>query len=96
MNQDLLNGLEQIRQILGLPIHVSSGLRCPIRNEEVRGVWDSLHLFGQAADVWTDGIDMDMIDRIAEIALSLGLGVIRYYGSRFIHIQIFPRDTIGD
>jgi zinc D-Ala-D-Ala carboxypeptidase len=42
--------LEKIRAILGVPMQVTSGYRCPALNTAVGGVADSAHLFGQAAD----------------------------------------------
>ena len=52
MNLSILaSGLEQIRSLLGYPIHVNSGYRCPELNKSVRGVPDSAHLSGFAADI---------------------------------------------
>ena len=45
-------GLEQVRALLGNnPIHISSGYRCSALNAAVRGVPDSAHLTGFAADI---------------------------------------------
>ena len=43
--------LEPIRQALGLPIHVNSGYRCPELNAAVKGVKNSQHMLGEAADI---------------------------------------------
>jgi hypothetical protein len=43
-------GLEYIRGILGGPLHIDSGYRCPELNRLVRGVPDSAHVTGYAAD----------------------------------------------
>lgn len=42
-----------------LPLFVTSGYRCPRLNEEVGGLPDSQHLYGQAADVMMGGIRND-------------------------------------
>ena len=42
--------LEEIRQILGAPIIVSSGYRCPALNKAVNGSKNSAHMLGLAAD----------------------------------------------
>lgn len=47
--------LEQVRALLGQPLTVSSGFRCPALNAAVGGVPDSAHLHGQAADILCPG-----------------------------------------
>jgi zinc D-Ala-D-Ala carboxypeptidase len=46
----LAQGLEKVRAILGAPMHIDSGYRCPSLNGIVRGVRTSAHLTGYAAD----------------------------------------------
>ena len=43
--------LEPLRQLLALPLHVTSGYRCPDLNRRVGGAPTSQHLRGQAADL---------------------------------------------
>ena len=43
--------LDPLRIFYGLPIHISSGFRCPILNRAVGGVANSQHLRGEAADI---------------------------------------------
>lgn len=43
-------GLEAVRQILGEPMHISSGYRSPALNRAVKGEPKSAHLYGYAAD----------------------------------------------
>lgn len=43
-------GLEKIRALLGAPLHIDSGYRCPTLNKAVGGVPDSAHISGYAAD----------------------------------------------
>lgn len=43
-------GLEKIRALLGAPLHIDSGYRCPTLNKAVGGVPDSAHIQGYAAD----------------------------------------------
>lgn len=91
---ELKQKIDQLREILGAPIIISSGARCPAQNARDGGVWDSLHLTGEASDIYTPGMSNAMVDRIRDIAQSLGLGTIRYYPEQFVHVQLWPRDTI--
>jgi zinc D-Ala-D-Ala carboxypeptidase len=47
----LANGLEKVRALLGNPIHVNSGYRCPALNAKVGGASNSRHMTGLAADI---------------------------------------------
>lgn len=47
----LANRLEKVRAILGHPLTITSGYRCPALNAAVGGVGDSAHLHGLAADI---------------------------------------------
>ena len=42
--------LEKVRTLLGSPILINSGFRCPEVNTRVGGVANSAHLYGYAAD----------------------------------------------
>lgn len=46
----LASGLEKIRALLGHPLHIDSGYRCPALNKAVGGVPSSAHVDGYAAD----------------------------------------------
>lgn len=44
------------REHFGKPGHINSGLRCKIHNKNSGGVSNSLHLTGEACDVWYEGV----------------------------------------
>ena len=46
--------LEPVRAILGTPLIITSGYRCPCLNKEIGGVNNSQHLSGTAADFVID------------------------------------------
>ncbi len=52
---ELLAVLEDLRDMTGKPVRITSGCRCPTYNKQVGGVWDSQHLKGIAADIVIDG-----------------------------------------
>lgn len=50
INMTLVALLQNVRNIIGQPIKINSGLRCPAHNASVGGAPDSSHLQGWAAD----------------------------------------------
>lgn len=93
MSPDLIQMIEQLRVNIDVPITVNSGVRCEQCNSYWGGVPDSLHKLGEAADLYCPSLS---VDELADAALNVGLGVIRYYSSQFVHVQVWPRDTVGD
>lgn len=93
MSPELLQEIEQLRVNIGVPITVTSGIRCPSCNSYWGGAPDSLHMDGEAADLVCPSLS---VDELAEAAQAVGLGVIKYYSSGFVHVQTWPRNTVGD
>lgn len=58
---------DEIRRRAGVPLNVNSGVRCKQHNADVGGVWNSLHLTGQAIDLGPIGKDIS-VARLQEIA----------------------------
>ena len=72
----LVEVLECIRGILGVPLVLSCGYRCPTHNAEVGGVWNSQHVYGKAADVQLpDGVTLRQLYNAAEAAGADGIGI---------------------
>lgn len=84
MDEALLERIEVLRESLGAPVIITSGVRCPRRNAEVGGIEYSRHLSGHAADLYCPSVS---IETVAQIAGSLGLTVIPYYDQGFIHVE---------
>lgn len=84
MSPVLLQKLDDLREILGRPIIVSSGYRCPVHNENVGGVSNSQHLLGKGADIWSPGISPSYLARLAE---KIGFDGIGIYSS-WIHVDV--------
>jgi len=51
MHKSFLKRLDLARKIAGVPFVITSGYRCPKRNKEVGGKFNSSHLIGVAADI---------------------------------------------
>lgn len=78
---------DRLRQNLGVPVTVVSGLRCPEWNRIQGGVENSQHMYGEAADIWAAGKTQ------AEVEAELDrIGGVRYHypidGSSNVHFDI--------
>ena len=47
----LATELERVRNLLSVPVHVTSGYRSPKLNSAIGGAWNSQHVQGLAADI---------------------------------------------
>lgn len=50
-SEALVRLLDEMREIVGLPVYVNSGIRCKQHNEAVGGAAQSRHMYGDAADI---------------------------------------------
>lgn len=72
----LVHVLEDMRAILGVPLELSCAYRCPSHNAEVGGVWNSQHVYGNAADVQKPaGVSLQRLYDAAEAAGADGIGI---------------------
>ncbi len=85
VNIFLISMLEQLRANLGnKPIIITSGYRCPKHNQQVKGVSNSQHLYGNAADIVVSGITPGAV---AAAAQKLGFAGIGRYRA-FTHVDV--------
>ncbi len=87
----LLTLLETMRLMLGRPLPVTSGYRCPEWNERVaRTGRDGPHTTGQAADIRIHGGDALSLIRVATGLGVRGLGVQQRgeYSGRIVHVDL--------
>lgn len=55
-SEKLVRVLDVLRERMGVPVYVNSGVRCKSHNVSVGGSKDSRHIYGDAADIRTDTI----------------------------------------
>ena len=78
--------LEPIRCFLDDVVHVSSGYRCPLLNSAVRGVENSSHMYGYAADIVC--VDLEVVFEWAKVHLSYDKIILEYHnGKAWIHVS---------
>jgi len=73
--------LQTIRELVGAALHINSGYRSPAYNSSVGGVTFSRHMFGDAADMWSDGAS---VSEIGDLCNQLGASYVGLY-SNFTH-----------
>ncbi|MBA7594666.1 hypothetical protein ES703_01613 [subsurface metagenome] len=93
INLELVQKIQEIRDLLDRKIFVVSGIRCPFWNTHEGGHRDSFHLpkWGLASDLKTERAGSRK--RIIELYLAaekFGFNGLGFYGS-FIHIDIGER-----
>lgn len=83
--------LQPLRDCFDVPLYINSGFRCPALNRALKGVTNSRHMYGQAADFTTFSVSLD--DSIFEyISKNLDFDqVIRY--DTFIHVSYVAGDN---
>lgn len=85
IDSKLLYLLQSLRNKIGKPIYITSGLRCKAYNKRINGYRYSPHLLGKAVDIHVRGYDI--ID-LAILAKSVGFPRIGLYPhNHFIHID---------
>jgi uncharacterized protein YcbK (DUF882 family) len=85
IDERLVASLETMREVLGQPLRVRSGIRCAAHNAAVGGAPGSAHLRGLAADVAVaDGRERFLIVDLAVAAGFRRIGVAR----DFVHLDL--------
>lgn len=95
IDTELVRVLEQIRTMVGKPVRITSGYRCPFHNLAVGGEMLSRHIGGMAADVTWAGIILQIQStssfRKELLKQSKGLGIYGLgFGARqqFLHVDV--------
>lgn len=84
----LLDGLEELREIIDKPIKVLSGVRCKKQNAKVQGAADSRHLTGCAADITADIPLVDLFRAASSVMFFFAGGIGIYPGGNFLHVDV--------
>jgi len=89
INPRLVDALQELRDLAGLPVGVTSGYRCPDHNRAVGGAKQSQHLLGNAADIVVKGRSVAEMHTLAEQVPAFRDGGIGVYPEQgFIHVDV--------
>lgn len=83
----LIEMLQLVRDIVGVPIYINSGYRCESHNKEVGGSSKSQHLQGKAADIRIKNMSVEQMYNICKGFFN-GIGI--YPEQHFIHVDVRP------
>ena len=83
----LIEMLQLVRDIVGVPIYINSGYRCEDHNKEVGGSSRSQHLLGKAADIRIKNMSVEQMYNICKGFFN-GIGL--YPEQHFIHVDVRP------
>lgn len=88
INIDLVKALQNLRDLVGVPLVISSGFRCNTHNRNVGGVSNSQHTTGFGVDVLIpEGFTIGKIEELARRVQAFKMGGIGLYSS-WIHLDI--------
>ena len=88
---ELMAALEAVRAIVKLPLHITSGYRCPAHNAACGGAKSSQHMLGMAADVQC--ADMGFLYEAAlKVPAIHGIGIYLRPGG-WIHLDVRDHDA---
>lgn len=87
IGKDLIGAYRRFRGLVGIPLKVNSGYRCPAHNSAVGGSKNSYHVKGLAIDIDLENLKPKFsIDEICLMARDAGFTFIKVY-SNFIHLD---------
>jgi uncharacterized protein YcbK (DUF882 family) len=88
LDRRLVEGLEILRSLAGLPLIVHAGYRCEEHNREVGGVPHSEHTRGLAADIDLPGLSLQRMYELALAVPQFADGGIGVYDGGFLHVDV--------
>lgn len=83
----LIGALQALRELVGHPLYVTSGVRCRLHNNKVGGAAASKHLLGQAADIQCRECYPRELAKFAEQIPTFARGGIGVY-SGWVHVDV--------
>lgn len=85
--EDMVRICEKVRKHFNAPVSIISGLRCKQHNADSKGVYNSQHMYGEAADIYVRGVAPSAVEAFLD-----KVGGVRYHytidGSSNVHFDV--------
>jgi uncharacterized protein YcbK (DUF882 family) len=97
MQPEFMDKLQELRNLYGKPMKITSGYRCPKHPIEAAKKASGAHSTGLAADIGVDGGEAHKILSLAMQLGFTGIGVQQKGAGRFIHVDLVkspPRPNV--
>ena len=88
LHQNLIDGLEALRNRARVPVIIHAGYRCPQHNLEVGGVAGGEHTRGMAADIHMPGLALQQMYELALEIPQFADGGIGAHDGDFLHVDV--------
>lgn len=91
ISDEFVTLLDELRELVGFPLVVTSGYRCPDHNNRVSSTGRTgPHTTGQAADISVDRFRaFRVMSKAADMGFT-GIGFKQHGGGRFMHLDTLP------
>jgi zinc D-Ala-D-Ala carboxypeptidase len=91
MDHQFVTELDDLRHLLGFPLPISSGYRCPKHNAKVSTTGaNGPHTTGRAADIAVSHARAYEVLQSAMMLRFTGIGIQQKGSSRFVHLDNLP------
>ena len=86
INPNLIYRLQNLRDMVDIPIYISSGIRCKKYNKKIGGYINSPHMTGKAVDIHAKRMTIKQLAIKAKEARFTRIGI--YPENHFIHVDV--------
>lgn len=88
MDEDVIHGVQDLRNILGVRLDVNSGCRCIKHNRDIGGSTTSQHLQGLAIDLFSAELNvLEIFEAALVVPIFKDGGIGIYFDDKFVHVD---------
>jgi len=91
IDMKMIEKLQKLREVMGVPLYITSAYRCPTHNRNVGGASQSRHMVGDAVDIAVSNLNWETLVAEAKRIGFTGIGYGQHRG--FIHLDTRPHSA---
>jgi lysozyme len=91
IDMQMVRKLQELREVMGVPLYITSAYRCPTHNRNVGGASQSRHMVGDAVDISVGNLNWRVLIAEAKRLGFTGIGYGQHRG--FIHLDTRPHSA---